>query len=246
MSVPAKCVSRSPVMGNTGSLLDVVTYLETPFPRPGLGDRQAEISSQLFKKPEKVPLPRISSDTTRNRPGHRATRARNILEDEQGLGVIPPSSFTREVPSPHKVILSPLRYRRPPLRIRKRSSQRLSSSSSSDELSTCSEDSQETKLINSYIEDIEDITDISDQKTDGKEAKPRSRSSIPIAAKYLEPGERLETDTREDETETEVPAQVVLFPNPVRAPYSFARQQRGMVVPTEVMARRIQKQYSEI
>ena len=74
-------IGVSLTMGNTGSLLDVITYLETPL-QHNSDCGEGEISSQLFKKPvgpERIPLPRISSDTTRNRPGHRSSRARNIL-----------------------------------------------------------------------------------------------------------------------------------------------------------------------
>ena len=249
-------------MGNTGSLLDVVTYLETPLLQtPADSKREAELSSQLFKKPEKIPLPRISSDTTRNRPGHRATRGRNILEDDESLsvGVIPPSTFTREVPSPHKVVLSPIRSRRPALRQRKRNSKTLSSSSSSstDELSTCSEDSQETKLLSSFIEDISHLPDM---RTEDITLVKTRASSIPIAARYIEPADKHQTVTwREDrpgdvtwtweedrpEDRTQVRPQEkkkknVHFQNRVRTPYSFARtgsdrqQQRGMVVPSDM------------
>ena len=241
-------------MGNTGSLLDVVTYLETPLLQtPADSKREAELSSQLFKKPEKIPLPRISSDTTRNRPGHRATRGRNILEDDESLsvGVIPPSTFTREVPSPHKVVLSPIRSRRPALRQRKRNSKTLSSSSSSstDELSTCSEDSQETKLLSSFIEDISHLPD---QRTEDITLVKTRASSIPIAARYIEPADKHQTVTWREDTPGEVtwtweedrPEDVtweedrpkdrtqarpqekkknVHFQNRVRTPYSFAR-----------------------
>ena len=243
-------------MGNTGSLLDVVTYLETPLLQtPADSKREAELSSQLFKKPEKIPLPRISSDTTRNRPGHRATRARNILEDDENLsvGVIPPSTFTREVPSPHKVVLSPIRSRRPALRQRKRNSKTLSSSSSSsstDELSTCSEDSQETKLLSSFIEDISHLPDM---RTEDVTLVKTRASSIPIAARYIEPADKHQTVTWQEDTPGDVtwtweedrPEDVtwevdrpkdrtqvrpqekkkknVHFQNRVRTPYSFAR-----------------------
>ena len=158
--------------------------------------------------------------------------------------MIPPSSFSREVPSPHKVLLSPIRSGRPSRqRQSKRTNLRLTSSSSSscEDLSRCSEDSQETKLLSSFLEEI---TDPEPGKQLQQEKRRRSSSSIPIAAHYLEPGVRLQTvswadqsgrEEREDQRED----RAKYFQHRVRTPYSFSltdRQrlrERGMVVPSD-------------
>ena len=161
--------------------------------------------------------------------------------------MIPPSSFSREVPSPHKVLLSPIRSGRPSRqRQSKRTNLRLTSSSSSssssscEDLSRCSEDSQETKLLSSFLEEITDP----EPGKQLQQEKKRSSSSIPIAAHYLEPVARLQTvswadqsgrEEREDQRED----RAKYFQHRVRTPYSFSltdRQrlrERGMVVPSD-------------
>ena len=58
------------------------------------------------QSPTNIPPPVISSDTTRNRPSHQPTRSRS--QSSRSSGRIPPSSFTRGLSSPQKIILSPL------------------------------------------------------------------------------------------------------------------------------------------
>jgi hypothetical protein len=67
-----------------------------------------EFSNQHLKKqsPPRIPQPVLSSDTTRNRPSHQPTRSRS--QSSRSSGRIPPSSFSRAVSSPQKILLSPL------------------------------------------------------------------------------------------------------------------------------------------
>ena len=67
-----------------------------------------ELSNNHYKTENtiKIPLPLISSDTTRNRPSHQPTRSRS--QSSKTSERIPPSTFTQEVKSPQKIMLSPL------------------------------------------------------------------------------------------------------------------------------------------
>ena len=76
-------------MGNSGSIAEIITHLETPL--VGVKTKNCwtrkndTLSSQMFPQPPVVPLARLSSDTTRNRPSHRSARARNIILDSQDV-----------------------------------------------------------------------------------------------------------------------------------------------------------------
>ena len=74
-------------MGNSGSIAEIITHLETPLVGVKTNNcwtrKNDKISSQMFHQPPVVPLARLSSDTTRNRPHHRSARARNIILDRQ-------------------------------------------------------------------------------------------------------------------------------------------------------------------
>ena len=76
-------------MGNSGSIAEIITHLETPLVAVKTkncwtaGGNNERISCQMFPQPPVVALARLSSDTTRNRPGHRSARARNIILDRQ-------------------------------------------------------------------------------------------------------------------------------------------------------------------
>ena len=91
ISPPPVLVDNPDAMGNTGSMAEVITHLETPL--VGVKTKSCwtrnnnndNISSQMFHQPPVVPLARLSSDTTRNRPAHRSARARNIILDRQDV-----------------------------------------------------------------------------------------------------------------------------------------------------------------
>ena len=74
-------------MGNSGSIAEIITHLETPLVGVKTNNcwtrKNDKISSQMIHQPPVVPLARLSSDTTRNRPHHRSARARNIILDRQ-------------------------------------------------------------------------------------------------------------------------------------------------------------------
>ena len=74
-------------MGNSGSIAEIITHLETPLVGVKTNNcwtrKNDKTSSQMIHQPPVVPLARLSSDTTRNRPHHRSARARNIILDRQ-------------------------------------------------------------------------------------------------------------------------------------------------------------------